>query len=100
MSTKKYRVTTRYVKKFDAVKVRLHYRVGMNFYPYFPHLCGPGSSVDIATDYGLDDPGSNSGVDEIFRPCRPALEPTQPPVKIGSRFVPGGKVRPGRAADH
>ena len=41
----------------------------------------PGSSVGIATDYGLDGPGSNPGVDEIFRPSRPALRPTQPPVK-------------------
>ena len=44
-------------------------------------LCGPGSSVGIATDYGLDGPGSNTGGDEIFRPSRPALGPTQPPVK-------------------
>jgi len=43
--------------------------------------CGPGSSVDIATDYGLDGPGSNPGKDEIFRPSRTALGPTQPPVK-------------------
>jgi len=35
----------------------------------------------IATDYGLDGPGSNPGGDEIFRPPRPALGPTQPPVK-------------------
>ena len=41
----------------------------------------PGSSVGIATDYGLDGPGSNPGEDEIFRPSRPALGPTQPPVK-------------------
>ena len=40
----------------------------------------PGSSVGIATDYGLDGPGSNPGGDEIFRPSRPALGPTQPPV--------------------
>ena len=45
-------------------------------------LCSrPGSSVDIVTDYGLDGPGSNPGGDEIFRSSRPALRPTQPPVK-------------------
>jgi hypothetical protein len=47
--------------------------------------CGPGSSVGIATDYGLDGPGSNLGGDEIFRPSRPALRPTQSPVQ----WVPG-----------
>ena len=35
----------------------------------------------IATDYGLDGPGSNLGGDEIFRPSRPALGSTQPLVK-------------------
>jgi len=39
---------------------------------------GPGSSVGIATNYGLDGPGSNPGGDEIFRPSRPVLGPTQP----------------------
>ena len=43
------------------------------------------SSVGIATDYGLDGPGSNPGGDEIFRPSRPALGPAQPPVQ----WVPG-----------
>jgi hypothetical protein len=43
---------------------------------------GPGSSVVIATDYGLEGPGSNPGGDEIFRPSRPALGPTQSPVKL------------------
>ena len=61
---------------------------------------GPGSSVGIATDYGLDDPGSNPGEDEIFRPSRSALGPTQPPVKWVPGVSPGGKMRPGRAADH
>ena len=40
-----------------------------------------GSSVGIETDYGLDVPGSNPGGGEIFRPSRPALGPTQPPVQ-------------------
>ena len=47
--------------------------------------CGPGSSVGIATDYGLDGPGLNPGGDEIFRPSRPALGSTEPPIKL----VPG-----------
>jgi len=45
------------------------------------YIYGPGSSVDIATDYGLDGPGSSPGGDEIFRPFRRALGPTNPPVK-------------------
>jgi len=63
------------------------------------HTHGPGSSVGIATDYGLDSPGSNPSGDEIFRPSRLALGPTQSPVQ----WVPGlsqGKVRPGHTADH
>jgi len=39
---------------------------------------GPGSSVGITTD----GPGSNPGGDEIFRPSKPALGSTQPPVKL------------------
>ena len=61
--------------------------------------CGPGSSVGIATNYGLDCPGIESQWSEIFRPSRPSLRPTQPPVK----WVPGlsrGKIQPWRAADH
>ena len=45
------------------------------------YIRGPGSSVGKATDYGLDGPGSKPDGDEIFLPSRPALGPTQPPVK-------------------
>ena len=48
---------------------------------YNDAVSGPCSSVNIATDCGLDGPGSNPGRDEIFRPSRPVLGPTQPPVQ-------------------
>ena len=62
-------------------------------------MCGPGSSVGIATDYGLDGPGSNPGGDEIFRPSRPPWGPHSL-LYNGYRLFPRDKVRPGRAADH
>jgi len=44
-------------------------------------ICGPDSSVGIATDYGLDGPVIESrGGGEIFRPSRLVLGPTQPPI--------------------
>ena len=44
---------------------------------------GPGSSVGIATGYGLDGPGIESrwGGRDFPHLFRPALGPTQPPVQ-------------------
>ena len=57
--------------------------------------CGPGSSVGIATGYGLDGRGIESRWGRDFpHLSSPALAPTQPPVQ----WVLGlsrGKERPG-----
>jgi len=49
-------------------------------------FCGPGSSVGIATDYGLDGPGSNPGGDEIFPPVQtgPGAHPSSCTMGTGS----------------
>ena len=46
---------------------------------------GPVAQLVQRLSYRLDGPGSNPGGDEIFRPSRPVLGPTQPPVQ----WVPG-----------
>ena len=53
-------------------------------------LCGPGSSVGIATDYGLDGPGIESRWGEIFRPVQtgPGVHPAS---CMGTGSFPGGK---------
>jgi len=67
----------------SSVKLFTWYCLLMEFslYSITKYVCEPGSTVGIATDYGLDGPGSNPGGDEIFRPSRPALGPTQSPVQ-------------------
>jgi len=70
-------------------------------YIFLPVLrpSGPGSSVRIATGYGLDRPGIESRWGRDFpHLSRPALGPTQPPVQWVSGLS-RGKERPGRDAD-
>jgi len=68
------------LRTISLVALRRTHVSGKNIYIY-----GPGRSVSIAIDYGLDGLGSNPGGDEIFRLSRLVLGPTQPPVK----WVPG-----------
>ena len=70
------------------------------FLEAFVPSCGPGSSVGIATGYGLNGPGIESRWGgEIFRTCPD--RPWGPPSLLynGYRVFPGGKELPGRDAD-
>jgi len=69
------------------------------FYRTYWKIRGPGSSVGIATGYGLDGPGIESRCGRDFpHLSRPALQPTQPPVQWIAG-VSRGKERPERDAD-
>ena len=63
-------------------------------------LCGSGSSVGIATDCGLDGPGSNPGGGRDFPPVQtgPGAHPAS--CTMGTVSFRGCKLRPGRTADH
>jgi len=58
-------------------------------YMTYLYKYGPGSSVGVATDYGLDCPGSNTSGDEIFRRSRPALVANRASCKMGTGSFPG-----------
>jgi len=61
-------------------------------------MCGPGSSVDTATGYGMEGPVSNpdGGARFSARPDRPWGSPS---LLYGYQVFPGDKERPGREAD-
>jgi len=61
---------------------------------------GSGSSVGIATGYGLDGPGIEFRWERDFpHPSRPVLAPPSL-LYNGYRVFPGGKELPGRDAYH
>ena len=64
------------------------------------YFSGPGSSVGIATGYGWTVRGSNPGGERLSAPVQtgPGAHPAS--CTMGTGSFPGGKVRPGRAADH
>jgi hypothetical protein len=61
---------------------------------------GPGSSVSIETDYGLDAPEIESRWRRDFPPFQtgPGAHPAS--CTMGTGFFSAGKLRRGRAADH
>ena len=67
---------------FLQISPRYKTRLKVSYISQYLRLSGPDSSVGITTDYGLEGSGIESrwgGRD--FPPSRPALVPTQPPVK-------------------
>jgi hypothetical protein len=65
-----------------------------------PSMCGPGSSVGIATDYGLNGPGIESrwGA-RFFAHVQTGSGAHQPSCTIGTGSFLGVK-QPGRGANH
>ena len=56
---------------------------------YICLVCGPGSTVGIATDYGLDGPGSNPGGD--FPPVQTGPRANPAACTMGTGSFPGVK---------
>jgi hypothetical protein len=61
--------------------------------------CGPGSSVGIATDYGLGGPGIESVGARFFAHIQTGLGAHPPSCTMGTGSFPGVK-QPGRGANH
>ena len=72
---------------------------GRNFVVLNYVNCGPGSSVDIATDYGLDGPGIDSRWGRDFSPVQTGSGAHPASCTMGTGSFPG-VVRRGRDADH
>ena len=79
----------------NIMRLDVAYMILAGFSETSIYIYGPGSSVGIATGYGLDGPGSNPGGGEIFRTC--PGRPWGPPSLLYNeyRVFPGSKERSG-----
>ena len=74
-------------KLYDRLKACIYIYANGTYFELTQGMClSPGSSVGIATDYGLDGPRSNPGGDEIFPPVQAGTgaHPTSSTMGIGS----------------
>ena len=102
MKTKKKTLDERYdhlhTHTHKHLYTHIYIKVYISIYIYI-HICGIVSSISIATDQWLGSPGTNPGANEIF--ALSDLSWVPPSLLYNGYWVfPGGKVRPGRAADH
>ena len=88
-------VSYRIILYYITLYIKLYYIILYYIILYYI----PGSSVGIATDYGLDGPGSNPvGTRFSTRPDRPWGPPNL--LYNGYWIFPGSRVQLSRAADH
>ena len=74
--------------RYAALKYGYYNNYVVNYERNNLSVCGPGSSVGIATGYGLDGPGSNPGGGETFSPVQtgPGSHPLGPEGGFGSEY--------------
>jgi hypothetical protein len=86
--------------EFYFLQFSVHVQTNVIYVALLSLLCGPGSSVGIATDYGLDGPGIESRWwARFFAHVQTGPEVYPASCTMGTGSFPGVKL-PGRGADH